>query len=155
MRVLDSRGTTLALGVLLPLAIFLGVVLRPGLDASPPGPSAAAEAPAPAQRSVRFLSAEDGTIRIEDASSGTPLRTLPPGDGGFLRGALRPLERERMRHGASHDSPYLLIRDSDGRLILLDPTSDLELDVAAFGRTNSEHFAALLPGGTGPPDPPS
>lgn len=93
---------------------------------------------------IQFQEDDGSTIRVLSEVDGTVLRTLPPGEGGFMRGVLRPLRRERMRMEVPYDEPYRLQRWSDGRLTLSDPGADLVLDIAAFGATSVEAFASLL-----------
>lgn len=95
---------------------------------------------------VVFLEDPDGTIRIREAGSGILLRELAPGEGGFVRGVLRPLRRERMRRNIPAEAPYLLDRHGDGRLTLSDPGADLVLELAAYGPTSVAGFAALFSG---------
>lgn len=157
MRRIDPGGTALALGVVLPLVLFLGLVLGPGLRDAPADPAGEGGPAAPlpqASMEVAFLHGEDGVIRVVDTRRDATLRTLPPGEGGFLRGVLRPLERERARHDAPAEAPYHLLRTRDGKLLLRDPASDLEVDLGAFGPTSHQLFNALLTGGPTPPIPP-
>lgn len=106
-----------------------------------------------AERLISF-GAEDlaggGDVPVMDAETGEVLVVLEPGQGGFLRGAIRPLSRERRIRNADPADPYRLTRWSDGRLTLHDPISDLRLDLAAYGATNAASFAALLPQGSSP-----
>jgi putative photosynthetic complex assembly protein len=97
---------------------------------------------------VRFQEDPDGTIRVLMAGDGSVLRTLAPGEGGFMRGVLRPLRRERMRRNVPEASPYRLARWADGRLTLSDPGADLVLELAAYGETSVAAFAALFEGRT-------
>lgn len=98
---------------------------------------------------VVFQEGPDGTIEVL-AGDGSVLRTLPPGEGGFMRGVLRPLRRERMRRNVADEAPYRLARWADGRLTLTDPGADLVLELAAYGETSVAAFAALLEGRTAP-----
>lgn len=96
------------------------------------------------ERSVVFVHADDDEIHILDGTDGTLIRALARGEGGFLRGALRPLERERRRFDADPTAPYRLVLEAGGRLVLVDPHSDLELDVDAFGRSSRAEFMTLF-----------
>ncbi|TVR65671.1 MAG: phosphonoacetaldehyde hydrolase [Gemmatimonadales bacterium] len=111
-----------------------------------------------AERLISF-GAEDlaggGDVPVKDWETGEVLVVLEPGQGGFLRGAIRPLSRERRIRNADPAEPYRLTRWSDGRLTLHDPISDLRLDLAAYGSTNAASFATLLPRGESPVDPAS
>lgn len=93
---------------------------------------------------IRFEEDAEGTIQVVAGETGAVLRTLPPGEGGFMRGVLRPLRRERMRMEVASDAPYRLVRWSDGRLTLADAGADLVMDIAAFGATSVAAFASLL-----------
>ena len=93
---------------------------------------------------IRFEVVEDDGLLVWDYADGTVLRELAAGEGGFLRGVLRPLERERTRMGTATDLPYRLLRSRDGTLALLDPTTGVLVDLAAFGRTSLGAFSGLL-----------
>ena len=93
---------------------------------------------------IRFEPVEDDGLLVWDYADGTVLRELAAGEGGFLRGVLRPLERERTRMGTATDLPYRLLRSRDGTLALLDPTTGVLVDLAAFGRTSLGAFSGLL-----------
>ena len=59
------------------------------------------------------------------------------------RGTLRALSRERNRRGLGPEAPLQLTALSDGRLILLDPSTGERIGLEAFGATNLAVFAAL------------
>ena len=44
-----------------------------------------------------FQPQEDGSLTVVRHPEGDPIQTVAPGEGGFLRGVVRPLERERVR----------------------------------------------------------
>jgi putative photosynthetic complex assembly protein len=94
-------------------------------------------------RQLRFEDVADGSIKIIDATS-NQLVLIYSAEGGFLRGAVRALARERRRIGLGADLPFHLIARSDGRLTLFDPSTKQRIDLEAFGPTNSNVFAALL-----------
>jgi len=94
---------------------------------------------------LRFVEEEDTTLRVVAADGeGDVLRVLPPGEGGFMRGVMRPLRRERMRMEVPYGDPYRLARRADGSLTLSDPGANLVLELAAFGATSVAAFASLL-----------
>ena len=158
MRV-HPKGVLLAVGVVLPLVLSTGLILQagwgeppgvtPGTDRSPAAPAAGAESV-----ELRFVRQDEGRIRIVEARTDRVLRTVTASDGGFLWGVLRPLERERERHGADLEAPYRLVQAGGGRLTLEDPESDLEIDLAAFGSTSQGLFRSLLTGAPAPSVPP-
>lgn len=139
---LSSGGRILAgIAAVLAAAILLAYAGRQ--EALTPEDSSVRTVPVRAL-DIRFEEDAESTIRVVDGASGAVLRTLPPGEGGFMRGVLRPLRRERMRLEVSYEEPYRLARWSDGRLTLSDPGADLVLDIAAFGATSVAAFAMLL-----------
>jgi putative photosynthetic complex assembly protein len=101
------------------------------------------DAPAAKIRSLRFEDVSNGSIRVIDAQTQQVIQTVT-GEAGFLRGSLRGLARERRRSGFNAEQPFLLIARTDGRLTLLDPTTQQRIDLESFGPANSAVFAALL-----------
>ena len=114
-------------------------------------------ASAPADEAVEVLSisflesTDDGAIRVVSAPDGAVLLTLAEGEGGFMRGILRPLHRERVRHGQPLDAAYRLSRHESGALTLADASTDLVVDIGAFGATSVAHFRRLFTPGEGRP----
>jgi putative photosynthetic complex assembly protein len=157
MRV-HPKGVLLAVGVILPMVLSVGLILQAGWG-EPPGAVPGARNSRDGvvgERSIelRFVREGEDRIRLEEAGTGRELRTVTAGDGGLLWGILRPLERERARYGADPEAPYRLTQAEGGRLTLEDPESNLEVDLAAFGSTSEGLFRSLLNGGPGPSVPP-
>ncbi len=125
-------------------ATLLGVaaVRTSGVDVS-----TRSQAPVLAQRALQFVDQADGSIRVLDARPGQPaqlLQVVAPGNGGFLRGAMRALVRQRRLAGVGADAPFVLSAHSDGRLTLHDPATSERIDLESFGPTNAAVFAQLL-----------
>lgn len=161
MRDLPSERERATAGVLAPVALLGALVLvggvwilRPGSGDAASSPRLEVERPPAAspqvvrERKIVFVRAGDDEIHILDGEDGTLIRALAAGEGGFLRGALRPLERERTRFDADPTAPYRLALEAGGRLTLRDPHSEFVLDIGAFGETSRAEFMTLLP----PPD---
>lgn len=98
-----------------------------------------------AERSIVFGEEDDGALVIRDADSGETVQRIAPGAGGFVRGVLRPLARERSRRDIDVLDPYRLARWEGGRVTLSDPGTGLLLELHAFGRTSVGDFAELVP----------
>lgn len=96
------------------------------------------------QRDLKFTDASDGGIIVTDATTNTQSALLPPGTNGFLRGALRALTRERQLAGIGRDVPFRLVRYTDGRLVMHDPTTKQHITITSFGHTQVESFDALF-----------
>lgn len=96
-------------------------------------------------RDLLFQDRADGSIAIVDAADGAPVEVVAPGTNGFLRAMLRGLARDRRREDAGRALPFRLTFYADGRLTLEDPFSGRRIDLEAFGHTNEQVFARLLP----------
>ena len=129
------------------ILILIGVtILRvTGFEPDTPQPKGSVVA----HSELRFEDGPDGSIEIYRHPSGVILKTLSAGEGGFLRGVMRSLARDRRSRDIDMTVPFVLERYADGALILTDPAIGQELNLAAFGPTNAAAFAALLEAATG------
>jgi len=106
---------------------------------------------APAQsRDLRFEDRPDGSVAVIAASENEVIDVVEPGYGGFVRGVLRGLGRQRKLRDIGPEPPYRLTRWDDGRLSLIDPTTGVRIDLEPFGPTNTGAFARFL--SAGPPE---
>ncbi len=96
------------------------------------------------QHDLRFEDGANGAVLIYSSSDNRLVDTLPPGSGGFVRGVLRGLARERRADGIGAAAPLRLTRWADGRLSLDDPSTGRHVDLEVFGPTNAGDFAAIL-----------
>lgn len=103
-----------------------------------------AGAQAEASRDLRFVMNENDMLSVVDASSGEEIVKFADGDGGFVRGALRGLGRDRLMHDVGADAPYTLTRWSDGSISLVDQGTGTSVEIGAFGADNRAAFEALL-----------
>jgi len=103
-----------------------------------------------AERQLTFTDVKDGGILVEDAQTHAVAAQLPPASGGFIRGALRALTRERALAGIGRDQPFRLVRYVDGRLVLHDPATTQHITITSFGPTQIEAFDQLLMVGPAP-----
>ncbi|MDR7101560.1 photosynthetic complex assembly protein PuhC [Croceicoccus sp. BE223] len=104
-----------------------------------------------ATRTLRFSDRADGSVLITDAATGAVVSTVPPGgeQGGFIRGVLRGLARERHMNGVGQVPPFRLTMWQDGSLTLIDEGTGRSVELGGFGSDNRAAFAALLPGRSG------
>ncbi len=101
---------------------------------------------APVQsRDLRFSDRPDGSVLIEDVTTGGTASVIEPGsNSGFIRGVMRGLARERRMHGIGVAPPFRLTAWHDGELSLTDSATGRSIELGAFGATNRAAFAALL-----------
>ena len=96
---------------------------------------------------LRFSDGADGSIRVSDARSGAAVSTVAPGVGGFVRGVMRGMARDRHARHIGEGPPFRLSRDGAGQLWLQDTATGRLIDLEAFGAGNRAAFAAFLPAG--------
>jgi putative photosynthetic complex assembly protein len=104
-------------------------------------------------REIKFQDVPDGGLAVYDVNTSELITTLPPGEGGFIRGVLRTMERQRKGYHATLAEPFHLARREGGDITLRDPITNIQLELKAFGVTNAAAFAVLLPPPTPAPPP--
>jgi putative photosynthetic complex assembly protein len=125
------------IGVVL-LAVLVAVGLARWSGLNPRTPDAAVQW----QRALNFSDLPNGDIAVLDANTHERVARFS-GEQGFLRSTLRALARERHREKIGAEAPLLLMGRTDGRLTLLDPTTQQRIDLESFGPTNAAVFADL------------
>lgn len=133
-------------GALLAAAGIIGLSLAAAAIGRATGPVATPPASTVVQsRLLRFDDRPDGSVAVLDPATGKLVAIEAPGTNGFLRATLRTLARERRTEDIGAHAPFLLTHWADGRLTLDDPTTRRHLELEAFGITNMEAFARLMP----------
>ncbi|MFO1394573.1 MAG: photosynthetic complex assembly protein PuhC [Steroidobacteraceae bacterium] len=97
-----------------------------------------------ASADLRFLDRNDGAVVVERYPQGDVVDVLPAGQHGFARGVLRGFARDRHLAHLGSGPPFRLVRWSDGRLSLEDPSTGRSVALEAFGPTNSAVFASMM-----------
>lgn len=97
-----------------------------------------------ATRTLTFVDRPTGGVGVVEASTRRTVAEVEPGSGGFVRGILRALVRERRANGAGMETGFTLTRWRDGRLTLDDSTTGRRLELTSFGPDNEAVFADLL-----------
>ena len=100
-------------------------------------------APVTESASLRFLDNQGGGVRVE-TEGGQTIAQFGVGEGGFLRGVMRGLARDRRSRDAGSDIGFELARRADGKITLTDPVSGRIIELDSFGPTNAGLFAGLL-----------
>jgi putative photosynthetic complex assembly protein len=136
-----GKGPVLGMGLAILALVGLTIAPLPSVR----GPDGVA--PMRSERSFRAADRADGAVVITDAASGRDVLVIAPGEDGFMRGTLRGLARDRRMRDLGPEAPFRLTAWTDGRLTLDDTATGRRLDLLAFGQTQAEAFARLLPTG--------
>lgn len=96
------------------------------------------------ERLLRFEDAPEGAVLVRDAQDGRLLQRFAAAEGGFVRGTLRALVRERRQEELGAQAPFRVAAWADGQLTLEDMATGRIVDLTAFGMTNATVFSHLL-----------
>lgn len=132
-------ATTLALTAL----VQVGVLNReavPSIERSKAGVEAVEV------RQLSFEDRADGAVVVKDADSAETLAVLlgENDGGGFVRGVMRGLARERRMNGIGHEAPFELALWRNGSLSLVDTATGRSVEIGSFGPDNRAAFAKFL-----------
>lgn len=139
------RGALIGAGLLIGSTLVAVMALRFG-GAEPTAQVRSAVDPI-VVRELRFEDRSDGGVGVyEVGANGSEdlVQVVERGDGGFLRGVLRGLARERKAEGIGTEVPFRLVLREDGALLLEDPATDRRINLQAFGPSNVRTFERLL-----------
>jgi putative photosynthetic complex assembly protein len=95
-------------------------------------------------RDLRFEDGQKGAVLVFDAGDHQLVDTLAPGSNGFIRVVMRGLARERRLGNIGAQPPFRLTRYAGGQITLTDTSTGKQIDLGAFGSTNTEAFARLM-----------
>jgi putative photosynthetic complex assembly protein len=136
-----------------PKAALIGAALLVGLSITMAAIGRQAQLAAPAvteqpgliaERSLIFADGSDGSVVVRDAEDGALVQIVQRGEGGFVRGVMRGLARDRRSRGIGQDPAFRLSEWQSGRLALEDPMTGKVIDLNAFGRDNRRAFSEIL-----------
>jgi len=134
-------GGIVLLSILLTASVTFGFVEKSSV---PSKARAEAGVTAVNERTLRFFDESDGTVRVEDGSSGEVLARFGLGEGGFIRASVRSLVHQRRIRGLGPEVPFRLTEWETGAMTLLDPATGRSVEVNAFGPENRRVYAQLL-----------
>ena len=137
------RGALLATAAMLGLTLAGTAAVRIVRISAPIAPISAPAAVTVVE--LHFADAPDGSIKVSDAHSGAEVASVAPGTGGFVRGVMRGMARDRLARHIGEAPPFRLSRDGAGQLWLQDTATGRLIDLEAFGSGNRAAFAAFLP----------
>lgn len=99
-----------------------------------------------AERMLHFTDRADGAVVVSDARTGAEVAVIGREGGGFIRGVMRGLARERRMHHRGAVAPFRLTQWRDGALSLTDTATGRIIELGSFGPDNRAAFARLLQG---------
>lgn len=137
-----GKGALIAVAALVGFALTTVAVAR--LSDQPTAPIALA--PVAEALRLTFVDREDGAV-LALTADGAVHATVAPETGGFVRGVLRSLVRQRGQLDLGADAgAFELNRLVDGNVTLSDPATGVVIDLGAFGPTNQAAFVAIMTG---------
>lgn len=107
-----------------------------------PATAEASDARPVAYADMRFADMDDGGVRVTVLDDGE--RIIPPATGGFVRGVLRGLVRDRRAQGLGSEQPFRVTEWSDGKVTIQDLATARVIKLDAFGQTNRQAFLDLM-----------
>lgn len=117
-----------------------------GLLGSPAAEASQAEAASTAtptrSRDLNFFDREDGSVLVKIVDG--PDHLIERDSGGFVRGIMRGLTRERTIRGVGREPVFRLTEWSDGSLTIQDTGTGRSLNLSAYGPTNRLAFEVML-----------
>ncbi len=131
-------------GLIVATLLLVAVARTSGIAQTSIQPDSIATARITTEVALHFADRSDGAVTIHTASDDQLILVLAPGTNGFVRGVMRGLARDRRMRGIDAAPPFMLTRWSDGRLTLRDSATGRQIDLGAFGSTNTAAFAAIL-----------
>lgn len=149
------RPALLLAGALVATTLALTGMVRVGVldrEAVPAVERAKANVAAVEVRHLVFEDRADGAVMVKDSDNGETLAVmLGEGDGGgFVRGVMRGMARERKMKGIGPAAPFELTQWENGSLSLRDPATGRAIELGSFGATNRAAFARFLSGAAVP-----
>lgn len=96
------------------------------------------------RRELVFVDDGAGTTTVRIAGEDGELAELESGIDGFVLGVMRGMVREREAYDVPLDAPYVISLRAGGILLFEDPQTGRQIDLRAFGPTNTAAFARLL-----------
>jgi putative photosynthetic complex assembly protein len=132
-------------GALVAISLIGTTAVRLAKISAPETPTATAAATIPvASLDLRFEDQADGSVRITRAADDGLAGTVHPGEGGFIRGVMRGLARDRISRHINAEPPFRLSLSADGQLTLFDTATGRLIDLESFGQGNRASFFDLL-----------
>lgn len=143
------RPAIVAAGALVVLSLVMTASVRLGLldQEAVPAVARASAAVQPLEvRELTFADRADGAVIITDDATAQIVAVIDSEakQGGFIRGVMRGLARDRQMRGIGAKPPFALTLWQDGSLSLRDTATDRTVELGGFGPDNRAAFMGLL-----------
>jgi len=137
------RGALIAAFALVGFSLLATTAVRLTRLAAP-APVASAQPAPTASVDLWFSDQADGSIRVQNSKTLKVVATIQPGVGGFVRGVMRGLARDRISRHIGATPPFRLSQAKNGAMSLQDTATGRVIDLESFGTGNRDSFIELL-----------
>jgi putative photosynthetic complex assembly protein len=143
------KPALVAAGLLIAVALAMTAAGTAGLYKTPKVAAAEARAAVPvtASRHLVLQARDDGSILVRDPRSDALVRTIAPSEGGFIHYSMTGLRYSRTSHGLDPRVNIMIERYADGRLMVREIDTGVQIDVIGYGPTNLASYSALMTDG--------
>ena len=101
------------------------------------------EAPIVQSTEITLTGDRNGLYEVTDAS-GTVITTSADHLNGFIGVIGRSIDHERHIRGITANTPIQVVRRENGNVAVIDPATDLNVELIGYGKDNVAAFAKLL-----------
>lgn len=101
------------------------------------------EAPILQTREVTLVGDRTGKYVVLD-DSGTVLASTADEKAGFIGVIGKVIDRERLVLGVEAEGPITVARRENGNIAIIDPNTNMSIDLIGYGKDNVAAFARLL-----------
>ncbi|MEM9725440.1 MAG: photosynthetic complex assembly protein PuhC [Pseudomonadota bacterium] len=131
------RFISLLLVCVVGLVAFVRITDQPLIAQAPRGPVLS-------ERLLQITSSNRGDAKVLDALTGDVIVDHAAGHGVFISTIDRVVKHRRRLHRVAMDGPVHLRLREAGLMTVFDPITDIEIDLASFGKDNIAAFRALF-----------
>ena len=96
---------------------------------------------------IWFEDQDNKTMLVRRASDNAILEVLPADGGGFMRGVVRSLFRQRLLGNIERTQPFRLSQRQDQKLFIVDLSVGSKMELDGFGPSNTLSIARILAAG--------
>ena len=127
-------------------ALMLGTVALVSFAVWADLPKVGVVAPSPivAERLVWLVGDRTGISALADENGTIIARATAAEKGGFIGVIGIAVHRQRYIHGVTTNEPIRVVRRENGRIVLIDDSTSVEMSLLGYGPDNVATFARLL-----------